>query len=38
MKIRARGSLGALKLLTLPDDYRLIETDQDDGSLHGEGH
>jgi predicted ribonuclease YlaK len=34
MKIRARGSLGALKLLTLPDDYRLIETDQDDDS-HG---
>jgi hypothetical protein len=32
MKVRARGSLGALKLLTLPDDYRLSETDQGDGS------
>jgi len=31
MKIRARGRLSGLKLLTLPDDYRLIEKDQDDG-------
>jgi hypothetical protein len=35
MKIRARGSVGALNLLTLPDEYRLIETDQDDGSQGG---
>jgi predicted ribonuclease YlaK len=32
MKIRAHGCLGALKLLTLSDEYRLIETDQDDDS------
>jgi hypothetical protein len=31
MKIRARGRLSGLKLLALPDDYRLIEKDQDDG-------
>jgi hypothetical protein len=35
MKIRARGSLGALKLLTLPDEYRVVETDQEDGSQGG---
>ncbi len=32
MKIRVRERHGALKLLTLPDEYRLIETDQDDDS------
>ena len=32
MKNRARGRLDGLKLLTIPDEYRLIETDQECGT------
>ena len=35
MNIRARGIIGALKLLTLPDECRVVETDQEDGSQGG---
>lgn len=33
MKIRARGRLGGLKLLTMPTKYRLTEPDNDDASM-----
>ncbi len=33
MKIRARGRLGGLKLLTMPAKYRLTEPDNEDASM-----